>query len=263
VFQPNANRLPQVGFLPNPTDAQIIELLRTNGPVTARMRVPSFFSSYACGIYCYDPSHRLRRGTHAVEIVDYGNESEVDFWVIKNSWGPNRGEAGYFRLRRGDLLFGEIGIPMFSEDQDTSLPIPAESMDVSTFTCSPTEVSDPTSSPLVMSAINITLERLNEKNAIPCPDGNPASSVDRNSVLDATEQVVSGSVIDVDLLVDVVGCEGSVVAVVNATVILDMDNMFSLDNYTYEYTSGSCGVRAVVSFAALSVFIFMVILLIN
>ncbi|CAD5222938.1 unnamed protein product [Bursaphelenchus xylophilus] len=39
--------------------------------------------------------------THAVVTVGYGNEGGKDFWVMKNQWGEDYGEAGYFRVRRG------------------------------------------------------------------------------------------------------------------------------------------------------------------
>ena len=39
---------------------------------------------------------------HAVNLIGYGSEDGKDFWIVRNSWGTNWGEKGYFRVARSD-----------------------------------------------------------------------------------------------------------------------------------------------------------------
>jgi len=49
---------------------------------------------------------------HAVLLVGYGTDSAtgIRFWKLKNSWGPNFGEAGFFRMEYGVHCLGLRGI---------------------------------------------------------------------------------------------------------------------------------------------------------
>merc|ERR1712111_216831 len=38
---------------------------------------------------------------HVVQLVGYGTDPEKgDYWLIRNSWGPEWGENGFIRLKR-------------------------------------------------------------------------------------------------------------------------------------------------------------------
>lgn len=62
----------------------------------------------------------MKSTNHEVLIVGYGvNESSQEkYWIVKNSWGDEWGEDGYFRVLRG---VDECGIESESVD---AIPIP-------------------------------------------------------------------------------------------------------------------------------------------
>ncbi len=93
----------------------IKRLLIEKGPIITGMKIYSDFSSYSNGIYRHTTNDLT--GNHAVVIVGYGKYSGMDYWIVKNSWGSNWGENGYFRILVGDSgidtrYLHTIGLPI-------------------------------------------------------------------------------------------------------------------------------------------------------
>jgi len=51
---------------------------------------------------------------HAVLMVGYGTQEDLPYWVIKNSWGEDWGEDGYYRIIRGENHCGVANFAVHS-----------------------------------------------------------------------------------------------------------------------------------------------------
>jgi len=78
-------------------------LVVEHGAVQAGVRSAGPFQEYSGGVFAGCTSDNT---DHAVTVVGFGTDNGVDFWLIKNSWGPDWGEQGYIRLKRGVGMCG-------------------------------------------------------------------------------------------------------------------------------------------------------------
>jgi C1A family cysteine protease len=79
-----------------PSVAAIKTAIYNYGPVTAGVCADRGWDSYSGGVY-RPTSNGCRGGTdHQIEIV--GWDDGTTSWIVRNSWGPDWGEAGYIRI---------------------------------------------------------------------------------------------------------------------------------------------------------------------
>ncbi|XP_063803110.1 cathepsin S-like [Pseudophryne corroboree] len=69
------------------------------------------FHLYKKGVY-YDPLCSSAQTNHAALVIGYGAEDGIEYWLVKNSWGPSFGEQGYIKLARNH--YNHCGIASFA-----------------------------------------------------------------------------------------------------------------------------------------------------
>jgi C1A family cysteine protease len=74
------------------------------GPLFVAISVGDVFNNYESGIIDIDDCSKSVN--HAVVIVGYGSEDGQDYWLIRNSWGEDHGESGYYRMARDKDMCG-------------------------------------------------------------------------------------------------------------------------------------------------------------
>ncbi|PUZ59370.1 hypothetical protein GQ55_4G035600 [Panicum hallii var. hallii] len=100
-----------------PNNEKALQKAVANQPVSVAINANSpAFQHYTSGIFNGVCGLQL---DHGVTAVGYGSEGGRDFWIVKNSWGPEWGEGGYIRMARNVFLpTGKCGIAM-----DASYPV--------------------------------------------------------------------------------------------------------------------------------------------
>ncbi|CAJ0940295.1 unnamed protein product [Ranitomeya imitator] len=80
-----------------------------NGPIAVGIDASHDFQLYCNGIFEGDCSPYPN---HAVIIVGYGTEhdqksnEDIDYWIVRNSWGEDWGDKGYVKMRRNVNVCG-------------------------------------------------------------------------------------------------------------------------------------------------------------
>ena len=82
----------------------IRKYLMLEGPMVAELAIYEDFLAYGGGVYVHTVGQQLF--SHAVIVVGFGHDSAsgLDYWLCLNSWGPDFGEKGYFKIATGKYL---------------------------------------------------------------------------------------------------------------------------------------------------------------
>lgn len=86
-------------FGPVSGEQAMMQEIYQRGPIACAISVPDTLRTYTGGIY-EDTTGNVNL-THEVSVVGYGVEDGKKFWVVRNSWGTQWGEQGFFRVVRG------------------------------------------------------------------------------------------------------------------------------------------------------------------
>lgn len=88
-------------------ETRLVEIIANVGPISVGLDASSkefrFYKSGVmdtCGIQI----------NHAVLLVGYGTENNLDYFKIKNSWGDTYGDAGYIKISRGKHAMGTCAV---------------------------------------------------------------------------------------------------------------------------------------------------------
>lgn len=71
-----------------------------NGPIACAIDATNeLYYNYTGGIF--EDKTNATSPNHGISVVGYGVENGTKYWHVRNSWGEQWGEAGYFRVIRG------------------------------------------------------------------------------------------------------------------------------------------------------------------
>ena len=93
-------------FAGTDNEEEIKKFVATTGPVSIALNAGTL-QFYDGGVIDADENEcNPQEIDHGVAIVGYGTENGQQYWLVRNSWGQNWGENGYFRVALGKGVCG-------------------------------------------------------------------------------------------------------------------------------------------------------------
>lgn len=88
-------------FLTSYDEDVLKNAVATIGPISVGIVARKNFQNYKSGIF-YDPDCSKFKINHLVLVVGYGtdNDTNQDYWIVKNSFGTDWGTDGYIKMAR-------------------------------------------------------------------------------------------------------------------------------------------------------------------
>ena len=77
------------------------------GPVAASVQAEPLVDWMGGKVFDDDTASKMQN--HVVSIVGWGKEKDVEYWIVRNSWGTYWGEEGFFRVKTGSNILGLEG----------------------------------------------------------------------------------------------------------------------------------------------------------
>ena len=85
------------------SESKLKSLIYSKGAVSVSIyAAENSFANYKSGVY--NKCKKVKEGNHQVLAVGWGTQNGKKYWLVKNSWGTNWGEKGYFKIERGSNI---------------------------------------------------------------------------------------------------------------------------------------------------------------
>lgn len=103
----------------------IVDLIKAvkDGPVIVAHFVSSSFKFYSSGVFDGDGCEGANTVNHSSLLVGYDLQADVPYLLLKNSWGENWGEGGFFKLGIGPLLETSKGLCLVAGSPFNVIPV--------------------------------------------------------------------------------------------------------------------------------------------